>query len=449
MDWFKPISRHIIHPLYIRREGRNPYRILRELDRSQFFSPDQIASIQLERLRTIVRHAYDHTEYYRKVMDQYGLSPDSLTSLDQIRKFPILTKDDIRNNPDSLISNLHAKERMIHKRTGGSTSVPLKLWVDQMAYTFKEAATMRHNSWAGYHQGDKMAALWGNTDKPRSFREKLFGLLLSRVVFLDTLKMDAPYMRAFIQQVRDFRPTVLMGHAHSIYYFARFVEEEGAKNLGFTGIISTAEILYDYEREKIEHVFGNILFDRYGCEELSIIASECEAHDGLHVCAEGLYVEVLDADDQYPGKLVITDLWNHGMPFIRYEIGDMATIKTDACSCGRGLPRLGRVLGRTADVLYTPEGKAISGISILDTFTIHVPGFKQVQVIQDLIDHLTFNVVRDDATFTDESESIFGQSVAKFFGSRMRYNIRYLDKIPQTERGKYRFSICNIPQPKG
>ena len=273
MDWFKPISRHIIHPLYIRREGRNPYRILRELDRSQFFSPDQIASIQLERLRTIVRHAYDHTEYYRKVMDQYGLSPDSLTSLDQIRKFPILTKDDIRNNPDSLISNLHAKERMIHKRTGGSTSVPLKLWVDQMAYTFKEAATMRHNSWAGYHQGDKMAALWGNTDKPRSFREKLFGLLLSRVVFLDTLKMDAPYMRAFIQQVRDFRPTVLMGHAHSIYYFARFVEEEGAKNLGFTGIISTAEILYDYEREKIEHVFGNILFDRYGCEELSIIAS--------------------------------------------------------------------------------------------------------------------------------------------------------------------------------
>ena len=100
-------------------------------------------------------------------------------------------------------------------------------------------------------------------------------------------------------------------------------------------------------------------------------------------------------------------------------------------------------------MLYTPEGKAISGISILDTFTIHVPGYKQVQVIQDLIDHLTFNVVRDDATFTDESESIFGQSVAKFFGSRMRYNIRYLDKIPQTERGKYRFSICNIPQPKG
>jgi phenylacetate-CoA ligase len=195
-------------------------------------------------------------------------------------------------------------------------------------------------------------------------------------------------------------------------------------------------------------VFGKILFDRYGCEELSVIASECDAHDGLHVCAEGLYVEVLDADEQYPGRLIITDLWNSGMPFIRYEIGDMATLKTAKCGCGRGLPRLGRVLGRTADVLYTPEGKAISGISILDTFTIHVPGFKQVQVVQDMIDHLTFNVVRDGKTFTADSERIFGSRVVEFFGSRMRYDLNYLDKIPQTERGKYRFSICNIPQIK-
>jgi phenylacetate-CoA ligase len=203
-------------------------------------------------------------------------------------------------------------------------------------------------------------------------------------------------------------------------------------------------MLYKTERYKIESVFGKILYNRYGCEELSIIASECSEHDGLHINAEGLYVEVLDGDNQVPGKLVITDLWNKGMPLIRYEIGDMATTKRGLCRCGRGLPRLGEIYGRTSDFLQSPDGKLVSGISILDTFTIHIPGIKQVQIIQDVIDNLHFKIVKDE-NFNEDSLALLAQNVRTIFGDQMKHETEIVDRIPQTSRGKYKFSICNIP----
>jgi phenylacetate-CoA ligase len=333
---------------------------------------------------------------------------------------------------------------MVYKRTGGSTSVPLVLYVDYRAADWKAAATIRHNRWAGYDRGDKLAAIWGDTEKKYSAKEMIYNFLNARTIYLDTLIMTEQYILEFIEKTRRFKPKIMMGHAHSLYALACFVEEHNITDLGIKGIISSAEILYDHERAKIESVFGKILFNRYGCEELSIIASECERHDGLHINAEGLYVEVIGGDDMTPGKLVITDLWNRGMPFIRYEIGDMATTRTGTCSCGRGLPRLGKIYGRTADLLYTPDGRTISGISVLDTFTIHVPGIKQVQIIQNELNKLDFKIVKTD-DFNDESLRILSEKIPFFFGSSMLYDIEFVDKIAQTARGKYRFSICNIP----
>ena len=156
------------------------------------------------------------------------------------------------------------------------------------------------------------------------------------------------------------------------------------------------------ERRVVEEVFGDIVFDRYGCEEVGLIASECEQHDGMHVAAEGMYVEILDGTEEVAGRVVVTDLLNRATPILRYEIGDLALTKAGLCACGRGLPRIGRVIGRTSDFLYTPEGKQISGISLLDTVIIHIAGFKRVQVVQDSLDALTFNVVKGEG-FSDAS----------------------------------------------
>jgi len=226
------------------------------------------------------------------------------------------------------------------------------------------------------------------------------------------------------------------------------VIESGFDDIAFDGIISTAETLLPSERADIEGRFGQIVFDRYGCEEVSLIASECIAHDGLHMSAEGIYVEVIGGDATTPGSVVVTDLVNRGMPIIRYEVGDLATFKPGMCGCGRGLPRLGRVFGRTSDVLYAPDGRQISGVSILDTFVIHVPGLRQAQIIQDRIDHLRIRVVRDRG-FDAASERQLSRSVQDAFGVEMSHTLKFVDSIEPTARGKYQFTICEIDAPAG
>jgi len=151
----------------------------------------------------------------------------------------------------------------------------------------------------------------------------------------------------------------------------------------------------------------------------------------------------LGDDENLPRKLVITDLVNYAMPLIRYEIGDFAVALPGKCPCGRTLPRLKEVSGRTADFLYTPDGKPVFGISILDTFVIHIPGFKQVQIIQNRYDYLNFNIVKDDK-FSEKSMTRLKSNVIEIFGSKMRYDVSFVGSIKQTKQGKFRFSICNI-----
>jgi phenylacetate-CoA ligase len=443
MDLLTFIIKHATIPLYDIKHGRNISAPYKALVKSQYLTPGEIEMLQLTRLKSIVRYAQNHCGFYRDRLHDIGFDPEKIQSPDDIENIPILTKDDIRANLNRMISDEFEIQNLVYKRTGGSTSVPLALYQDKQAHRIKSATTVRHNEWTGYYRGDKLAALWGDTDKQYSLKERLYNLLYNRVIYLDTLKIDDESMLMFVKEIHRFKPPILLGHAHSLYVFACFVADNNIKDINFRGIISTAEMLYDHERQKIESVFGEILFNRYGCEELGLIASECEERDGLHINAEGLLVEVLGGDENSPGRLVITDLMNRGMPLIRYEIGDMATVKTGLCSCGRGLPRLGSIYGRTSDYLYAPDGTRISGISILDTFVIHIKGFKQVQIIQDELDCIAFKIIKD-RTFSETSLDDLQKAVSAIFGPKMRHKTEFVDKIPKTARGKYQFTVCNI-----
>jgi phenylacetate-CoA ligase len=165
----------------------------------------------------------------------------------------------------------------------------------------------------------------------------------------------------------------------------------------------------------------------------------------MHIAAEGVYVEILDVDKQGLGRVIVTDLLNQGTPLIRYEIGDLCVAKVGTCMCGRGLPLLGRIIGRTSDILYTPEGNRISGISVIDNSLFHVHGIRQVQVIQDKLDELTFNIVKD-GNFSEESLEIIAASVRQYFGQSMKHKIIFVDKIPLSKRGKLQLTICKLKE---
>jgi phenylacetate-CoA ligase len=188
--------------------------------------------------------------------------------------------------------------------------------------------------------------------------------------------------------------------------------------------------------------------NRYGCEEVGLIACQCERHEGLHVNGDGVYVEILrygrPAAPGEPGSVVVTDLRNRAMPLIRYQVGDVANWAGRACSCGRGFPLLERIEGREADYVTTAAGELISGVSLTENFAMLVPGIAQLQIVQEELDRFTLRIVRAD-DFGDASLERIGRLVAERFGPTARFECEYLEQIPQEASGKYRFCISKVP----
>jgi len=449
MDVFTPTAKRVIIPLWNLKDGHRYGEILKSYEASQYWPAEKLKELQWERLKDLLQHAYLFSPFYRRRFEELELTPEEIKSWEDFEIIPILTKEEIKSNLQEMLATNIPRRELIHKRTGGSTGVPLHLYVDKRGMDFKRAATIRHNLWSGYERGDKIATIWGNPDIYKSRKALLRNLLVERAIFLDTLRMDEESMRAFASKIKSFRPRYLLGHAHSIYIFARFLESEGIGGIEFASVISTAMALSGKERQTMKRVFCCEVFDRYGCEEISLIASECEKHNGLHLNAEGVYVEVVKegkSGENSLGGILLTDLTNYGMPIIRYRVEDVGLLSESLCPCGRGLPLLKEVRGRTSDFIVTPEGRLVFGISVLDNLTIHIPGFKQVQIIQEEIDHLHFKIVKGQG-YSEESVRIFKRELPSYFGQKMRYSWEFVDEIAKESSGKYRFTICKVKNP--
>jgi phenylacetate-CoA ligase len=448
VDLIKPLAQHIFIPLSYYREGFDIVPQVRALEKSQYFSADERHDQQWRRLSRILKLAYDDVPYYGELFRNIGLKPEDIRTDDDLRQIPVLTKQNIRDNQDKLISTKYHRSDMFSKTTGGSTGVPLQLYWSIPATTAKKSATVRHDAWTGYRLGEKLAMVWGTESYEEGLRFHVYNFLVMRHTPLNTLDMSGEKTLTFLDQIRRRKIRYLFGHATSVYILALFARDQNITNLPIESILTTAEVLTDEARTVIEEVFGAPVFDRYGCEELSVIASECEAHDGLHVNAENLYLEIEGGNDQEPGEIIITDLVNDGMPLIRYRTEDMSMLMPGSCSCGRTLPRLKKVYGRHTDFLYTPEGRMISGVSIMTNLAINIPGIWQVQVIQDKIDHLLFRIVRTDK-FGEDGLRKLAEMAPGFFGPRMTYDVEFVEALERTPRGKYQFSICKIERPGG
>jgi phenylacetate-CoA ligase len=177
-----------------------------------------------------------------------------------------------------------------------------------------------------------------------------------------------------------------------------------------------------------------------------LIASECERREGLHVNADHLVVELQrrpDAPATEPGEVVITDLFNYGMPFVRYLNGDVATASDHVCSCGRGLPLLQRVDGRLLDAIRTPAGHLLPG-EFFPHMLKDVPGLVRFQVVQRRLDQLDLSLVRGPG-FDEASLAYIRRELAKVVGDSLQLNVHFVDDIPLTPSGKWRVCISELP----
>ena len=442
------MSKYFFYPLWDIWDDSDKLKELKTLRNSQWFERGEIDDLQWSKFKGIVNHAYNNSPHYRAVFAQLGLKPEDIKSRSDLNLLPITRKADIRNNLDDFIADKYQQGQLVVAKTGGSTGFSLDLYFDKHCQEMRNAAAMRSDQWAGWDLGMVRGDLWGNPPTASTFKQKVRKALMEKSFYLDTMQMNAESMGSFFELSHHQGVKVIFGHAHSVYLYAKFLEDEGLESAALEGVIATSMMLLDHERAVIERVFNCKVSNRYGCEEVGLISSECEQHKGMHINAEHVLVEFLredgtPADEGELAKIVVTDLNNYAMPLLRYQIEDMGAYTHSPCPCGRGLPLMTEISGRVADFLKNRAGDSIAGISLIERTLTKIPGIEQMQLVQDSLDALVVNRVRaqDYTAGTDEALVI---ELQKVFGKDTSIIIHDVEGIPQLNNGKYRFSICNL-----
>ncbi|GAB6194029.1 phenylacetate--CoA ligase family protein [Desulfocastanea catecholica] len=442
------IRKAVSEPIYYRKNKSPRLSYWKELEKTQYLSLRELQDIQWQRLQKLYAFLWEKNTFYRSRFQNAGLSPGSLTTPADIAKIPILTKKEIRENCDSMISAGYQKESLLHFKTGGSTGKALDIYLTEECSELRNACARRSDRWTGWEPGEPIGAAWGNPKLPVTLKEKIFQNFLQPYIYLDTMAVSPDSVQKFARTWEKVQPTLLYGHAHSIFILAQYVRQIGCSQIKPKGILSTSMMLLPHERKLIEEVFSCRVTDRYGCEEVSLIGCECEKHNGMHMNIEHLVIEFIkdDGTTAQPGEngnIVVTDLMNFAMPFIRYKIEDVGVPMDTMCSCGRGLPLMGRVTGRVADFLINKKGERVAGISLIENTLTDMAGIDQMQIIQNSLDDMILNIVpgRD---FNDSVQAALVQYFMVIFPDTS-VTLNKVDKILPEPSGKYRFSICRIP----
>jgi phenylacetate-CoA ligase len=431
--------------------GRRTLDYLQEYERQQWLDPAQIERLQLLRLQQLLAHCEAQVPYYRRRWREIGFRAADLTSVEHLAQLPLLTKDDIRAHLGDLIA-VNWRGRTLRKATGGSTGQPLAFHYTRESYERRMAVMLRGYAWAGAGLGVRTLHLWGvdvgATSRLQRLKSSLYrGLLRKRVV--SSFRMRNDNLEEYLVQIEQWRPEVIVGFVGALEVLARYLADGRALRWRPRSVITAAEMLADWQRALIEQAFGAPVFHTYGCREVMLIGAECEAHRGYHLSADHLVVEVTDDAgarlSDGVGNVVLTDLWNEGMPFVRYANGDLAQAATPsgACSCGRGLPRLGPVEGRRLDLIRTPDGRRIPG-EFFPHLMKEVPTVDRFQVRQRQLDQIELLIVPHGEVSAEQLQFI-RREIERVAGGSLDVAVRFVTDIPLTASGKRRVTVSELP----
>lgn len=447
MSMLSSLHRSVILPAYERLwKRRSTMRYLSDLEASQWRSPQEVAALQFDLLVRLVSHAYESSPYYRSEWTRRGLHPRHLRSPTDFTRWPLLDRETIREHREALRSRA-VSGPLIAKATGGSSGVPLQFDLDGPSHERRTAAAYRGYGWAGAGPGTRQLYLWGVPLGERSWRARCKDTLYNRLHrrrVVSCFDGDADLASRFADALDECRPDAIVAYVNPLYETARALDERGRRPRHVPGsIVVGAEKLHPFQRELIERVYRAPVFETYGSREFMLIGAECERHCGLHLTSEHLFVEILD-DDGTPtprgleGNVVVTDLHNLGMPFVRYLTGDRAMAGFDRCACGRGLPLLSCVTGRRLDMLVASDGRVIPG-EYFPHLVKDFPAVRRFQVIQESADLVRFRLAAERMDSGDRER--LERLVRDALGAAMRIEFEEVESIELTAAGKLQVVI--------
>lgn len=447
-DVYGKVLSRVLYPAWERLRGRPSFELLAALQRTERASLDELSAIRTGFLRRLTRHAFAHTAHYRRTLEEAGLGPDDIRSLDDLRRIPLLERAVAQATVNERTAAWPASA--VTKTTSGSTGQPLEVRISAESRHWRDATRWRGYGWGGYRMGDKAMHLWGvpAIAPARWQRAKLaVDHKLRRDIYASCMVRSPAVLRQMARTVERERPQVMMGYAQALADLARFVNAEGLRTWDTIPVIYGAERLWPHDRDDLARAFGPAVFETYGCREFMLMGCECEAHDGLHESAENLIVEILvrqpdgsvrDARPGEQGEVAVTDLHNLACPFIRYLTGDLAVARDAApCACGRTLPRFGAIEGRVTETMRDADGNPVEGILFNILFLNMAKHTRQFQVVQRADRRLVLKVVPADNGLPAHAEAL----IREFVGKHLRgipLEIELVTEIPLTRAGKLR-----------
>lgn len=442
--------RNVVYPLYRGIRGDRVLDRLRELERTQWLPPEEIDELRWRELAVLLETAATHVPYYRDLMRAEGISPGDVRGFADFAKLPLLDKEIVRREGRRLITE-DPYRYGYPSSTSGSTGEPMFFRGDRSAGPVRRACTLRGFRWAGIDIGERRAVIWG-THPGITLRQRMARALRDRfnnVLTLSSFEMSEESMRRYAAMLRRFKPSLVVGYPSALALFADFCKRRLIDIPAPRAVVTSGERLYPEQKASIEAVCRAPIFDRYGIREFSNVAQECEEHKGLHVFADLFHVEIIrpngrPARSGETGEIVVTDLSNRYMPFIRYRTGDVAVPTERRCECGRGLPLLERVEGRSYDVVVTADGRSIGGF-FWSWLSRLVPGIRRFQVEQRDRGGVVFRIV-PGPEWRDEHRNLLRKKIREEIGPEFRVDFRLVDEIPLTPAGTSKYIVSRIEE---
>jgi phenylacetate-CoA ligase len=437
----------LLFPLHERLKGHSTVAVRKALEASQWWPAERLASLQLERLAELLRHANDHVPYYRDLFRRIGFDPRTLASLSDLERLPLLTKADIRAHTDSLKATVAT--RLARSNTGGSSGEPLVFFLGKERVSHDVAAKWRATRWWGVDLGDREIVVWGSPielhaqDRVRGLRD-----VLLRTRLLPAFEMSEAKLAGFVNTIRDTRPSMLFGYPSALAHIARHAAAHGiALNaLGIKVAFVTSERLYDDQRIAIEVGFGCPVANGYGGRDAGFIAHTCP-QGGMHITAEDIIVETIGTDGRRvsageSGEIVVTHLASRDFPFIRYRTGDFGVLDTGMCACGRGLPLLREIQGRSTDFVVAADGTVMHGLALIYAVR-DLDGVAAFKIIQESRMLTRVEVVPGEG-FGPATQEAIVEGLRARLGAQVRVDVEVVGTIAPERSGKHRYVVSKV-----
>lgn len=422
---------------------------LRWLGETERWPAERQREYQEERVREVVRLAWEEVPFYRRRLEAIGGAPGDFRRLEDLARLPVLRREEVHANLEEMRSRAVPRRQLLLGHTSGTTGSPLEFYWDRNVCVWNNLMLYRAREWAGYAFGAATATLLGNVIVPLRQQRPPFWRTCRpwNKIFFSSFHLERRHLASYAAAFRDLGAQWLEAYPSTAFVLAEHLEERG-ETLPLRGVFLSSETLTAAQREVIERRFATKAWDAYSLSERVLFSAECEAHAGHHLFPEFGYVEVLDAEDRpvppgRPGRLVATGLQNLAMPLVRYDTGDVGGFDTDACPCGRTLPRMLPVTTKAEDIVVTPEGRFVSSSVLTHPFK-PMSNIEKSQIIQETVDRITVRIVRRPS-YTEEDSRILLRGLAERLGPAMRIELEFVDDIARTTRGKYRWVVSRVP----